>query len=246
MNQVNVVERPQKRLQKVFIRVAFTFAAIAVLSTIAHFIWKSAGANQWKLEKDVDGVKVYSLKTPGETVKKYKVVGRFQSRLSPIMKVMRDPGACDDVGCYESYIIETIEYPRYVYYTFRYPMPSPFKPREYVVLSEFHQDPKSKEIYVDYKAATHKLEPNDCCVRVTHMHNKWRFIPLENGEVEVQLIMDHDPGGLLPYFLTNMMMSSEIHLNIPDLQAVLNKDEYKNAVVDYVQEVDSEADVSSL
>lgn len=238
MQNTDSTKPPKSFLKKILMFLMFSLLAIFAVLVVMHFVWKNSGSDQWELEKTIDGTQVYSLKSPGSVLKKYKVIGQFKAKLGPIMKVMRDPSACDDVGCYESYIIETVEYPRLVYYTFRYPMPSPFKPREYVVLSEFHQDDKTKEIYVDYKSAVDKLPPNDCCVRVTHMHNIWKFIPQENGNVQVEFIMDHDPGGFVPYFLVNMGMSEEIHSNIPDLQEVLDKEKYKNAKVDYVQEVE--------
>ncbi|RZK10538.1 MAG: hypothetical protein EOO43_20150 [Flavobacterium sp.] len=237
--------KPKSRMKTFFKFLMIFLVVIAIAGVASHFAWKQSGSNQWELEHEINGVKVYSLKAPGAVLKLYKVVGRFQAKLGPIMKVMRDPAACDDVGCYESYIIEKPDYPRFVTYTFRYPMPSPFKPREYVVLSEFHQDSTTKEIYVDYKTVTDKLPLSDCCVRVPHMHNKWRFTPMENGDVQVEFIMDHDPGGFVPYFVVNAGMSESIHTNIPELQAVLDKDKYKDAVVEYVQEVGQVAHIET-
>jgi hypothetical protein len=237
MQNIEDIKKPRRLLSLFFKIVMIFFAFIIVSSLTAHFVWKYSGSSQWEFEHEIDGVKVYSLKAPGAVLKMYKVIGKFKAKLDPIMKVMRDPSACDDVGCYESYIIEKPEFPHFVTYTFRYPTGAPFKPREYVVLSEFIQDPKTKEIYVDYKSIEGKLAPNDCCVRVKGMHNKWRFIPKENGDVEVQFVMDHDPGGFIPYFLVNMEMTDAIHTNIPDLQKVLDKEKYKNASIDYVKEV---------
>jgi hypothetical protein len=237
MENIEDMKKPRSLLNLLMKTLAVFLGLVVVAALIAHFAWKYSGSGQWEFEHEKEGVKVYSLKAPGAVLKTYKVIGKFKAQLDPIMKVMRDPSACDDVGCYESYIIEKPDFPRLVTYTFRYPTGSPFKPREYVVISEFIQDPKTKEIYVDYKSIEGKLAPSDCCVRVKGMHNKWRFIPKDNGDVEVQFVMDHDPGGFIPYFLVNMEMTDAIHTNIPDLQKVLDKEKYKNADVDYVKEV---------
>lgn len=236
MEDVNVTQQPSLA-KKVITYFGYILIALAVVGTIAHFVWKSSGSGEWVFLHEIDGIKVFTLKEPGQVLEKYKVIGRFQAKLGPIMKVMRDPAACDEVGCYNSYIIKTEEYPRLVYYTFTYPLPEPFLPREYVVLSEYHQDPETKNIYVDFKTVDNVLPESDCCVRVKHMHNKWEFFPKEDGIVEVQFTMNHDPAGNLPYFMVNADMRDMIHTNIPDLQAVLDLPNYKDAVVDYVLEV---------
>lgn len=237
MEDVNVSQQPQSLAKKVLTYFGFVVAALVVVGMIAHFVWKSSGSGEWELLHEIDGIKVYTLKEPGRVLEMYKVIGRFKAKLGPIMKVMRDPAACDEVGCYNSYIIKTEEYPRLVYYTFTYPLPEPFLPREYVVLSEYNQDPVTKEIYVDFKTVDNVLPVTDCCVRVTHMHNKWQFIPKGDDIVEVQFTMDHDPAGNLPYFMVNADMRDMIHTNIPDLQAVLDLPNYKDVSVDYVLEV---------
>lgn len=238
MVQRKHTEKKRNILVKVMRFLAYTVIGALVISVALHFNWKYSGSGEWEFVHEIDKVRVYSQKEPGEVLKRFKVIGRFQSKLAGIVKLMRDPEACADVGCVESYIIETKDYPRFVYYTFRYNLPEPFQPRDFVVLSEFYQNEDTKEIYVDYSAALDKLPETDCCVRVTHMKNIWRFTPLENGEVEVEFIMDNHPGGFIPYFLANPEMQSSMHLEIPELQKVLNKEKYRNAVVDYVQEVE--------
>lgn len=222
----------------------FSVAAL-IVAVVAHFIWKSSGSNQWELDKEIDGVKVYSLKTPGSVLKKFKIEGVFRSKLAGIMKVMRDPNTCDDVGCVESYVIDKTGYPQFMHFTFKYPMPFPFKTREYVVLSEFRQDAQTKAIYVDFKAAPDRIPPNDgCCIRVRHMHDIWQYKPLPNGDVQVEFILDIDLGGYVPYVLTNFLFADAVSKDIPDLQKILDTEEYQNAVVDYVMEVD-EPDLSA-
>ncbi|RYE52753.1 MAG: hypothetical protein EOP48_15815, partial [Sphingobacteriales bacterium] len=180
-------------VRKFFVFLGYTLLAALVVAVISHFVWKYSGSNEWEFDKEVDGVKVYTLKTPGSVLKKFKIVGVFRSKLAGIMKVMRDPDTCDDVGCVESYVIDKTNYPQFMHFTFKYPLPSPFKTREYVVLSEFRQDPQTKAIYVDFKAAPDRIPPNDgCCVRVRHMHDIWMYTPLPNGDVQVEFILDID------------------------------------------------------
>ena len=218
-------------------RVGYFFGVLILIGIAAHFYWKQSGDGKWKQYAEVDGTKVYTLKKPGEVYQKFKMIGTFEGSLSAIMKVMRDPAACEEVGCVDYKILKEEEYPRYIYYTFKYPWPFPFKDRLYVVKSEFFQDEKTKAIYADYKYIDYDL-PNDCCVRVPHMHNIWQFQPIGGRQVRVEFILNEKPGGVFPYFLYNLMVAEELATNVPVLQEILDLDKYKNAVIDYVEEYD--------
>lgn len=215
----------------------YFFAILIVVGIIGHYYWKQSGDGQWKYETEVNGTKVYTLKEPGEVYLKVKMNGVFRGSLSAIMKVMRDPAACEDVGCYDYNILKEEAYPRYIYYTFKYPWPAPFKDRHYVVKSEFFQDADTKAIYVDFKKTDQvQSPPGDCCVTVDAMHNIWQFKPLGEGKVEVEFIMFERPGGMFPYPMFNAYAVGEIATNVPLLQEVLDMKKYTEAVVDYVEE----------
>lgn len=218
--------------------ISYGFAACLVGLLTAHFWWKYSGSGEWVLERELDGTTVYSMKESGSVYKKFKVISKFNSKLSPIMKVMRDAETCEEVGCYDYSIFgDASKSPQFVHYTFKYAFPWPFSPRQYVVLSEFRQDPVTKAIYTDFKSTPEAIPDDDCCIRVSKMHNIWKFEPGSNGDVKVEFIQDEEPGGFLPYFLFNAENTNTIHLNIPYLQKILNKERFKNAVVDYVAEV---------
>lgn len=240
------VESDRKRWsiwKKLGLIVAGSTAAVLLAATVAHLAWKYSGSDEWEFVHEIDNVKVYSMKTPGEVYKKFKLEGFFESKLAGIVKLMRDPSSCDDVGCTHSYALEMDQFPQAVVYTFRYPMPEPLKAREFVVKSEFHQDPVTKEIYIDYKSVAGKMPENDCCVRVARMNNSWRFVPREGEQVYVEYIYDNPADGV-PYFLVNPELEKSLHTNIPELQAVLDTEKYRTAVVDYVLEPGEMSEVS--
>lgn len=210
--------------------------SLIVILVISHFIWKSSGSGQWELKKDKDGVKVYCLKSSGSTLIKCKSIGQIPYHtLAGIVKLMRDPDVCEDVGCYDSYIIESPG-PELIYYTFKMDFFFPLKAREYVVKSEYYQNPETKEILVNFIAAPDKLPPNDCCVRVLHMKNTWRFTPLDNGMAEVEFVFDEDEGGNFPYFLANLFAPILASAAITELPELLQKEKFLNAKLDYVEE----------
>ncbi|MDR3046973.1 MAG: hypothetical protein LBU51_05070 [Bacteroidales bacterium] len=221
---------------KKYLCVAIIFIALA--SIIAHFVWKASGSDQWDVISDKDGVKVYSMKTPGETWLKFKVTGKVNASMKTIVRFIRDPNAADDVGIYDTQLIDSIS-PQLIYYSFKQKFFFPFEPREYVVESNFHQDTITKAVYVDFIADPEKIpeDPNCGCFRVTKMNNKWLFTPYKNGDVDYEFVsVAEDPGGNFPYFIANIVMSIIYADAFAIMPETINKPKYQNAQIDYVRD----------
>src|SRR5207245_2164817 len=50
--------------------------------------------------------------------------------------------------------------------------------REFVVKSELWQDPKTKTLFYTLTGVPDRIPPDDCCVRIPVMRNKWTLNPL--------------------------------------------------------------------
>ncbi len=215
-------------------------ASLLLISVVVHFVWKSSGSDEWKIIDDKGGVQVYTKKVPGDPWLKFKVTGHVNASMKSIIRFIRDPRAADDAGTYDAYMLDSIN-SELVYYAFKQKYFFPFKPREYIVRSNFRQDTLTKTIYTDFIAEADKipLEPENGCFRVTKMNNQWWFNPVGDGKVEYIFISDaEDPGGNFPYFLANFAMSliyMEAFAKMPDL---MDKPHYKAGNVDYVMDVE--------
>ena len=214
--------------------------AIIVLSIPAHFIWKNSGSGEWELSYDKPTRKVWSKKIPGQVWTQYKTYGQLEASMKTIVRFVRDPRAAEDAGVYDAQMIDSIS-PQLMYYSFKQKFLWPFKPREYVVKSNFVQDTLSKEIYTDFICFPDLVPREDNgCHRVEKMNNQWRFIPIGNGKVEYYYETDsEDPGGYFPYFLGNFM-NEQIFIWLADnMQDILNKKSYQEASdLEYVLNVE--------
>ncbi|MFZ5638602.1 MAG: hypothetical protein ACOY82_18645 [Pseudomonadota bacterium] len=216
------------------------FALYAVLSAVAAYvvagwIWRFSGSNQWEFMEEKNGVKVYSLKSPGSDSLQVKGVMRMRTTLAGLVAFMQDPTVCDDVGCTHSRMFERVD-DQVQYYTFRYDFPLWFKPRDFVVKGQFHQNPKTREVVLEFDAEPDKLPLQDCCFRIADMNNTWRFIPLGNGEVEVQYTMNMDEGGFLPHLLLNNVRPGVMTGLMPELPRLVDKPKYQTAKFDFIVE----------
>ena len=84
-----------RKIAKILLSVG---VALVVLFFVAQLIWRFSGSNQWELAMEKDGIKVYSLKVPGEDLMQFRAIGRIHSTLPGIVAWMKDPEACVPQG----------------------------------------------------------------------------------------------------------------------------------------------------
>jgi len=234
MENENLKSKSKTRTRK-FLRflLLVTVSLLALLFVIRQ-VWRFSGSNQWELVGEKNGVRVYSLKAPGSDLEQFKGVFRVHSTLAGLVRYFQDQDACKDVGCINAHEIERVD-DQLQYASFQYKLPFPFRTREFVVRQQFYQNPHTKEVLAEYVAAPDKTPPDECCFRVTNMNNRWRLTPLENGEVEVEYIMDMNEGGFMPDLLSNVSRP-QIFFLLPNLQRWVSKEKYQSAKVDFIKE----------
>jgi len=229
------VARPRIKIATFVALGALTLVAIL---SIAHLAWKYSGSNQWELEIDRGGVKVYSLKSPGSSLKQFKMVTRIKSTLNHAVASLTDK---DFENC-KDWISSCVSFQsvvpwnpqgQYLINFVRVNYPSPFSPREILTKAQFTQDPKSNVVLVEVTALPDMLPKNDCCYRVPHLHNSWRFTPLENGEIEVEYIQDKDDG--LPYIRYNKNLPKALYYLGMALPRFFNKEKYQHLSFDFIK-----------
>jgi hypothetical protein len=235
----NSIAKPKKWVVRVFKVLLIAAVSLVTLLFVGHSIWKFSGSNQWEFEFEKNGVKVYSLKAFGSDRIQIKGVVQARSTLSHIVRYNQDPTVCALTGCIESRVIERVD-DQLQYNTFRYNFPYPYKPREYVVRAQFHQNPRTKEVFLVYAAAPDKLPLNSCCYRVTDMNNTWRFTPLENGLIEVEQVLNMSEGTFMPDWWTKSQKLESMAARLSKLQDRWDKRKYQDEKFDFIKEKSSD------
>jgi hypothetical protein len=234
---INSLEKPRRsvigRIAKYLLS---ALCAGVVIALAASWIWSYSGSNQWEFLAEKDGVKGYTLKAPGVDLEQVKGVIRVRTTLSRLVKFMQDPTVCDDIGCVESRMIERVD-DQVQYYYFRFEMPPPLETREFVVKAQFHQDPRTKQVVLEFDATPDKVPADPCCFRVTKMNNTWKFTPVGNGEIEIEYIVNMDEAGVLPKFMINSEHRGLVFDALPMIEEWANRDKYKDASYDFVKEI---------
>lgn len=218
-------------------------AGLIVLVSLVNLAWMMSGSEEWELEIDKDGVQVYSYKAPGSSLKIFKGVKRAKYTPSHIVGgiLLDNPSlqnckdwipTCKSLIVLEPYteqgqgdaVLWTLEL-----------LPPLFTDREYALKSYVTQDKYTGKVAINMLAASNKVPLNDCCLRISHMHNRWEITPLGNGEVEIQLTQDHSVGGFFPDLLLNLAGANTTYKLFHEMIPVLlDKQKYRDAKFDYI------------
>src|SRR5438552_445691 len=129
--------KSKRKLRKLLLRGTLAFVVIAILAQLSYTY---SGSNQWINLGERNGVTVYSLKSPGSNLKQFKATWKVHSRLSKFVMFADDSITDLGIGYYD---IKELEKPneKIIFTAWKMKMPSPFKPRQFVVKTEFAQDP---------------------------------------------------------------------------------------------------------
>lgn len=223
-----------------FFRVLMTGGAVIVtLLVIAHFAWKYSGSNEWEKVIEKDGVTVYTLKAPGDTVLRVKGITQAKSSLSGAVAAMMQTSTeeCRTwfPGCTS---LDTVQpwNPKDLTYVQLYRMSAfkPFAPRETLLRARASQDPATKTVIVEFTASPDELPLNSCCYRVSHMQNSWRFTPVSAGVIQVENRMNVDFG--LPYPMFNRFMPRGLYRQMTKMDKHLGRPEWQQARYDGIVE----------
>lgn len=239
------VSKPKRSLARKILRwVTYGAASLIVIFTLLNIAWTMSGSNQWEIEIDKNGVQVYSLKSPGSYLKQYRAVMQGDYSLNHLVAGLIENStmdmcknhipSCVDVQVIEPWNTKTMSDT----VLWKLALPEPFMPRETLIRSQVSQDPLTKAVTVDVIAAPNAAPRNPDSIRITHMQNRWKYTPLDQGKVEIEFLQDFDMGGLFPSFLLNLAGAEETYKFIHDqLPGLLDRDELRSTTYEFIEEL---------
>jgi hypothetical protein len=180
-------------------------------AAITHLAWKGGGTNEWQLARDENGIQVFTLKAPGQTLLKVRATMTLDASLSSAVALLRDdPLGGGDVAGSESRVIEQIETPSVYlsYLSMERQLSAPFGARELVALVNYSQDPVSRRVEINVQAAPTKAPPTGAAPRVKHLNNVIRLSPSAGGKLEWEISSDVDMD--VPYPLANIALPRQL------------------------------------
>jgi len=210
----------------------FRIIAVSSLITFATGAW----ADDWHLDRDQDGVQLYSRQSSDSPMKTVKVVTTVKSSLKNLVSFLSDysqfPAWMDkiakvqkikDLGPKESLTYTVID------------SPWPEQDRDSVLYSKWDQDPKTLVVTKKIYSEPNYLKPDSTMVRAQSFSGEWKLMPKGDGNVEVSYVVDFNPGGKVQGWLKEMFTYEMPFKTMQNLrEAAL--DEYSGAKVAFIKE----------
>ena len=229
------MSQPRRVFRKVLKFLGYAIALVIAALAVAHFAWKYSGSSQWELWRDKKGVAVYTLKKPGATRLQFKVVTQLHTTMDRIVATLADTSTegCNNfiTGCTSGKIIKPFdEQSLYYIQAFRVDVSQYFsfmKDIAFVNKVQFTRDPRTKTVVVSVDGVPELIPHDPCCVRMTELHNVWRFTPLENGTIELVYTENDNPH--IPYWVYNRIMPVGHTWMRKTAEAAFNKEKYRSA-----------------
>lgn len=159
--------------------------------------------DQWKLDKQQDGISVYTRPVPGSGIKEFRGEAEISSPLAAVLRVLRDSDGFKNwfPNCPESKLLAREENVSYQYSVMSTPWP--LSDRDNIFRSETKRSPTSGAVEIEVTAAPDYSPERGGRVRVRKARGSWKLEPLSPDRTRVTFTMHLEPGGGIPEWMIN-------------------------------------------
>lgn len=188
---------------------------------ISLFFSPTLHAQDWELKKDKNGIKIYTRRSENADIKEYKAVTLIKTDVAAALKVITDG---DNLWKWndktsDSKTLKTLSETEFVFWM-KNDLPWPLKNRDLVTRVKItEQGDKSIKITLSPEA-THTIPEDSNSIRITSFKGHWLLAPKGNY-VEVTQQLYGDPGGTLPAWIVNTLLTSAPYRTFLNLKEIL-------------------------
>jgi len=188
------------------------FAAVMIMKhlmlilLISLFTGTAFGQYNWKLEKDKDGIKVYSSDVPKSDFKATKVDCTITGNYSKLVSILTNVSQFDN-WIYHSKTSRLLKkYSPYdIIYHSETEMPWPFSNRDIVIHLRVNTDSLPKFLTIN-STSEPDLVPRSGKVRVVEYSASWKVTMPTAQSIHIDYLMQVDPGGSMPGWVANIFV----------------------------------------
>lgn len=191
---------------------------------------------EWKFQKEDEGIKVYTRYVDGSDVKAFKAETVLKGELSSFVAVLKDVDSFYELFSTNHYAELIEESDTFMLHYSQTHAPWPVKDRDGVYESRFSQHYGTKAVTVDIRSVDGIRPENDDFVRINSAKGSWLLMPVDNNAVEVTYTMQADPGGSLPGWVVNLFLVDSPIKDLKKLQERLKLDKYANRKFDFLMD----------
>jgi ribosome-associated toxin RatA of RatAB toxin-antitoxin module len=159
----------------------------------------------WKLQKDKNGIKVYSAEYPDSKIRAIKVVATYEATPAEIADLVMDVNTATEwVSRLKSCSVVKRVSQNELYYYAEVSLPWPVANRDFVAHLTRYDNSQTGAINIDGPAVAGMTAEKKGIVRINNSDGKWIITPQANNQVRVEYSLHVDPAGSIPSWLVNM------------------------------------------
>lgn len=190
----------------------------------------------WELQKNEDGIQIFSRTLPGSKFKQRKGTAIINSDLNGVVALIKDAEAgplwIDRMIDFKSLkIVNEKEW--YTYSELE--IPWPFENRDLITQNVISQDPKTRTVTITLTSLPKFIPVKEGKVRMGESEGSWTIEPFGKEQVKVTYLMWSEPGKFAfpQAFITPIVVNS-IHSTIKNMKRLLENEKYKNVKLPYL------------
>ena len=173
--------------------------------------------DEWRLDKDKDGIKVFTREVEDFPIREFRVESSTTADLTDIESLFRD------IASYSSWmpdildasLIEQVTPDIYIYHM-AIGAPFPVSDRDLVTEMRF-SFPTDKILRIEYSVLPDHIPEKDDHVRMRYFSGHWQFEQTDTGTRITNQFLS-DPGGSIPKWVTNSFLSKNPFNTVKNLR----------------------------
>ena len=166
-------------------------------------------AQDWNFIKESDGIKIFTRSEESSALKSFKGEADLKTDMEKISKVIQQT---ENYDLWNDDISEIkvlgYEKDKYIKYYLVYDVQWPFSDRDLCVEALISTNPVTGKRVVLATPLPGVIPENPDMVRITNYWQQWTMEPAGNGMIHLTLEGSVDPGGNIPAWLTNLVISN--------------------------------------
>lgn len=164
-------------------------------------------AQQWTFVKSEDGIRLYTRKEEGSSLKSFRGVMEIHSTMDKVCNLIGNVNNHDwwDENLREIKVL-SYEKDKYFQYYLVYHVPWPFTDRDLCVEANENIDPVTGRRTIVATPLTNVIPEKPDLIRIKKYWQKWTIQPMDNGMIRITLEGFVNPAGNVPSWLYNMVI----------------------------------------
>jgi hypothetical protein len=178
-----------------------------ILLFLLLIITVNISAQSWNFVKEQDGIKLFTRKDYGSSLKSFKGVMDVTTTMDKVCELL---GNVKNHSWWDENLREikvlTYEKDKYFQYYLIYHVPWPFTDRDLCVEANVNTDPLTYRRTITATPLSNVIPEKPGLIRIKKYWQKWTIQPMENGVIHLTLEGFVDPAGNVPSWLYNMVI----------------------------------------